>query len=419
MEFDPRERKRQRQERAKQRAQQQRKLLIRLGIAALLLVLCIVLLVVITGKNKKPDSSAAQADQQLAEAPEAKDSGTTTVNIVFGGDVNVTDNVVASGGANYDYTETFMDVAHLFGGADLAAVNLEGVLYGEPYGTEGKGSAPQQLMEALNSAGVDLVQVANSYSLNQGVSGLSMTLDSIRDAGMEPVGAYATTEEAKEGEGYILCNVGGVRVAFVAFTKGMGGYSLPEKSAGCVNVLYTDYNDNYQVVDTEGIKKVLKAAEKADADITIALLHWGSEYDDIISDSQKEILELMLANGVDAVIGTHAHRVQQMVLDKEKGTFVAYCLGDLIGDASRAGAEYSVVLDLQITKNNETGETKISGYSYTPIYTVREAGKPLRVVRIDQAMKAYEEGYIDAVSEETYDSMKYALSRIEARVNGE
>ena len=33
--------------------------------------------------------------------------------------------------------------------------------------------------------------------------------------------------------------------------------------------------------------------------------------------------------------------------------------------------------------------------------------------------KAYEGGYIDAVSDQTYEAMKYALGRIEARVKGE
>jgi hypothetical protein len=39
-------------------------------------------------------------------------------------------------------------------------------------------------------------------------------------------------------------------------------------------------------------------------------------------------------------------------------------------------------------------------------------------VRIDEAMAAYEAGYMDRVSKETYDAMAYALARIEARVNG-
>lgn len=400
MEFDPQERRRQRREKAEKRWQKRKQLLIRLGIGAAILALCIILVVAIFGKK-------------------SSDEPDTVVHIVFGGDVNVTDNVVASGGPGYDYTNTFIDVASILGEADLSVVNFEGILYGAPYGSEGKGSAPQQLVEALDRAGVDLLQVANSYTLNQGASGMGLTLDGIRAAGMEPVGAYGSSEEAKEGEGYILCDVGGIKVAFVAFTKGMGGNAIPKNFAGCVNVLYTDYNDNYQQVDTEGIKKVLKAVSKSDAELTVALLHWGSEHDDIISESQKEILSLMQANGVDAIIGTHAHRVQEMIFDKDKGTFVAYCLGDLIGDAPRSGAEYSVLLDLEITKDGDTGEAKISGFSYTPIFSVREEGKPVRVVRIRDAMKAYEGGYIDAVSDQTYEAMKYALGRIEARVKGE
>ena len=93
-------------------------------------------------------------------------------------------------------------------------------------------------------------------------------------------------------------------------------------------------------------------------------------------------------------------------------------LDDRAFDADRAGTEYSVLLDLEITKDNTTGKTAVTGYSYTPIFTVAQEGEPLRVVRIREAMAAYEAGYIDKVTKETYDAMAYALERIEARVAG-
>ena len=130
-------------------------------------------------------------------------------------------------------------------------------------------------------------------------------------------------------------------------------------------------------------------------------------------------MELMLANGVDAIIGTHPHYVQQMVFDEEEGTFVAYSLGDLISDAERSGTQYSVLLDLEITKNLRNGKTSISGFTYTPIYTVAETGSPVRVVRINEAIQAYEGYFIGRASQQTYEDMKYALERIEARINGE
>ena len=77
------------------------------------------------------------------------------------------------------------------------------------------------------------------------------------------------------------------------------------------------------------------------------------------------------------------------------------------------------MLDLEITKDNKTGKTKITDFSYTPIFTVLEPDVPLRIVRIDSAIAAYEGDYIDRVSQTTYEAMKYALERIEARIHEE
>jgi poly-gamma-glutamate synthesis protein (capsule biosynthesis protein) len=217
----------------------------------------------------------------------------------------------------------------------------------------------------------------------------------------------------------VLCEVKGVKIAFVAFTKGMDGMALPAGSDNCVNVLYKDYASAYQEVDTEGIAKIMENAAEANPDLTVALVHWGSEYNDNISKTQETIRDTLLENGADAIIGTHSHYVQKMELDPETGTFIAYSLGDFMGDTQRAGSEYSVILDLEITKNNRTGVTKIKSYDYHPIFTVNEKDKPMRVVRIESAMKAHEIGYIDAVNKETYAAMEYALKRIEARVKGE
>ena len=98
----------------------------------------------------------------------------------------------------------------------------------------------------------------------------------------------------------------------MAFTKGLGGKGLPSGSENCVNLLYEDYYTNYQKIATDSIKKILKNVESEDPDLTIALLHWGSEFNDTISDSQKSIASLMLKNGVDAIIGTHSHMVHQI-----------------------------------------------------------------------------------------------------------
>ena len=402
---------------------------LRLAIAAAVLALVAILLISLSKKNTPTPTdptvsttAPTQPTGQTAatEATEPTQPAKTVIHYAAAGDLNVNDKTVAAGDAA-GYTDAFLDVAHLLSRADIASINFEGNLCGEPYGAGG--SAPQALAEAMRKMGIDLVQMANSYSINKGISGLATSLNGITAAGMEPVGAYATNKDFKEAKGYTVKNVRGIRIAFMAFTKGMDGMALPAGSEDCVNVLYSDYDSAYQVVDTEGITAVISAAKKEKPDLMVALLHWGSEFNDTISKSQESIVELMQANGVDAIIGTHSHYVQRLDFDPESGRLVAYSLGDFFSDASRSGSEYSMVLDLEITKDHLTGQTKITNCTYTPIFTVNETvneeQKPLRVVRLAETMAAYESGYLDKVTPETYAKMQYAKERIEARIKGE
>ena len=423
---DPEERRRMRQQKAAERRQRQaqsRKLFLRLGIAAVVLAACGILIFSLS--KKAPEQNTSQADTTPPEQnttsqtapPETTTPPTTVIHYAAVGDLNVNESTVYAGGASLLYTDTFMDVAHLLSDADITSVNFEGTLCGEPYGSSA--SAPQSMAEALRSAGVDLVQMANSYSISRGLSGLASSIDAIRTAGMEPLGVYATNADFKAEKGYTIRVVNGIKLAFVAFTKGMDGMALPEGSENCVNILYEDYDSVYQDVDTAKITSILEAVAKEEPDLVVALLHWGSEFNNTISASQEEIAKLLQSYGVDAIIGTHSHYVQKMTLDETSGQFIAYSLGDFFSDGKKSGSEYSVVLDLEITKDNTTGETKITNYTYTPIFTIHEPGMPLQVVRLQEAMAAYESNYIDKISEDTYNQMLYAQSRIEARIAGE
>lgn len=420
-----------REKREAQRRKQQaeaKRLRITLILAAVVLVLCTAGIVFLTGRSDSPETTAAaetrptQKPTQATEpATRAQKSTKTTIHIKAAGDLNVTNTVINAGVAvgGYNYTRAFMDVASTLSDADLTVLNLEGNICGEPYGSDTT-SAPRELLEGLRNAGVDLIQMANSCTINNGLIGLTSTLQTIRAAGLEPVGAFASESEFQQSKGYTITEAQGVKVAFVAFTKGLGGRGLPAGNDNLVNILYEDYASTYDKIDRTRITSVLKAVEAEKPDITIALLHWGSEYNDDISDTQKSIVNLMKKQGVDVIIGTHPHTVQAIEYDELAGTLVAYSLGDFFGDASRGGTNYSIILDLEITKDSSTGTTKVTNYSYTPIYTVSEAESAdgyRRVVRIDKTVEAWEENYLDKVSQSAKESMVYALDRIEARIN--
>ena len=347
-------------------------------------------------------------------APEIEVGEDTVLHFVAGGDLNITDKLIAVGERGYD--EIFQDVAPLIADADLSTLNLEGNLAGAPYGAS-TGSAPIMLAYALQKTGLDMVQLANSFSNSRGPSGLHATIDSAMAAGLEPVGVFKDTKQFREKRGFSLFQVQGVKIAVVAFTKGLNGMSLLSGNEDCVNLLYKDYDSTYQKINTEGIHAILDDIDREMPDLVIALLHWGSEFNDNISSTQKSIVKLLQSRGVDAIIGSHPHYVQKLELNQETGQFLAYSLGDFLSDATVAGTEYSILLDLEITKSAATGETKITGYSYTPLFSVSTENS-LKVVRLLDAMTAYENGHLDAVSKDIYDDMAYAKKRIEARVKG-
>ncbi len=342
------------------------------------------------------------------------------IHFVAGGDLNVTDKVIASGTTEggYNFAPMLRDLMPVLSGADLTSLNFEGNLYGEPYGTV-HNSAPKQLVTALRDAGVDILQTANSKSVTNGILGLNATLQAIRDAQIQPVGTYGDTAEYEKYQGFVIRQVQGIKIAITAFTKGMDGRGLPLGSEHCVNLLYTDYNSTYQKVDEERIQQVLSDMAAQKPDLTIALLHWGSEFNDQISKSQETICDLMAQGGVDAIIGSHPHYVQELDYYKDTGMFIAYSLGDFCGEGDKAGTNYSVLLDLEITRDGVTGQVRITDYDYTPIFQYEDEHGKIRLLRIREAMTAYENMALDAVPKAVYDKMAAALKRIEARVDGD
>ena len=403
----------------------------RVILAAVVLALCGFGIFRLSRSVQPPEGAAAQqAEEQKQPKPTEKPRQTEPTNPVYqdpitiihikaAGDLNITDNVIQAGlsAGGYDYSRAFKDVAAILADADLTVMNFEGNISGEPYGTATT-SAPPEILKGLRAAGVDLLQVANSCIINNGMIGLTSTLQAIRSAGIEPMGAFTTATELRASKGYTITEVRGVKVAFVAFTKGIGGRGMPAGNEELVNLLYTDYATTYQEIDRDRIDKILKNVETEKPDITIAMLHWGSEYNDDISKTQNSIVSLMKKRGVDVILGTHPHTLQPVVYDSIAGTLVAYSLGDFFGDAERGATNYSIILDLEITKDATTGVTKVTDYSYTPIYTVKEeeCDGYRRVVRIDKALEAYNENFLDKITAACKDSMEYALVRIEERM---
>ena len=372
------------------------------------------------GETRPVETVPPETIPAETQAPRPQ-TGTTVITIAAAGDLNVTDYVLenAAHENGYDFSRTFLDVAPILSGADLTLLNFEGNLSGESYGYA-TGAAPLELPKALKAIGVDAVQTANSAAIRQGVSGLVTTLERFETAGLTPLGTFADSEDFRRKGGYEIVEVEGIRIALIAFTKGMDNLGMPAGSEDCVNILYKDYSSDYKKVDTDGIARVLRNVAEEQPDLTIAMVHWGSEYNTEISKTQDKIRKQLQEGGVDIILGSHPHLLQKVDYDPIGKTLVAWSLGDFFGDAVMAGTNYSIILDMEITRDNATGEVFLSGWSYTPIFTLKpdqSVSGGHREVRIREAMERYDAEYVGRITESAYNDMSRALERIEARVN--
>ena len=370
----------------------------------------------------------ACGENQTAEPTGATEPDTnTTVRISAVGDIYLSEDQIEDArcaDGSYNFMAQFSDAYTALSKADITLGNFEGTFAGTPYGIE-HGSYPDEFAVALNDAGFDLLQTANSYSVYNGLAGLKRTKDVIENNGMLCSGTYRSASERSDGQA-TLFEVNGIRVAVLSFTKGLGGMSIPAGEEYCVDLLYTDYADDYENIDTEGITAAIDEAKSLEPDILIAMLHWGSENVRDVSARQEQIADLMFHNGVDVILGSHPHlvaKVEQRSVRMDDGSrknvLIAYSLGDFC-KVSRGQMNISPVLNLVFTRDAFSGETTLTSVTCSSIAAMDngdEAPDRYTILDADNAIALYEGNYYDRITRDLYQSLlskrDYLLSVIE------
>ena len=199
----------------------------------------------------------------------------------------------------------------------------------------------------------------------------------------------------------------------------MNNLRLPVGAEYSVNLLYTDYDTNYSKIDRSGILKAVDEAKVQDPDLIVAMLHWGSEYDRQVAESQKEIAKLLFDNGVGLIIGSHSHYVGPIELpDKSNGYYgkklVAYSLGDLVSVADNSEARNGCILNVTVTKDRDG--VHIADISYVPTFSAAPSEdlsiRSYEVLDTLGALSFYKQGYYDRISDSLYEHLISAIDRM-------
>jgi hypothetical protein len=238
----------------------------------------------------------------------------------------------ASDPDSYDYSRYFVHIAEYIEKADLTIANMEFPVGFAPYSGYPAFSAPASLPAQALKSGVDIFLVANNHICDRGAKGIESTISCYESLAVPFTGSYRDRKSEMESNPLIV-NVRGIRIALINFTYGTNGIPVPEP-----------YKVNF--MDVEHIRDVIARARQKNADLIIALPHWGEEYTLRHSFSQEKIAQWLIANGVDAVIGSHPHTLQDV--GTISGKPVVYSLGNFISNMSLENTRIGLMVRLDI-----------------------------------------------------------------------
>lgn len=351
----------------------------------LLLVLSLFLSHLLTGCSP---AIRAESEPVLAPAPAPQKAETLVITAV--GDIMMHDTEIKAGYRNtegsYDYSSFFQYVSPLLKASDLVIGNLETPLAGKSARYTGYPlfNAPEILAKNLKEAGFNIVSTANNHCLDRGEKGLLSTLRHLDEAGLQHAGTYANPEEKDK---LLTLDIKGVKIAFLSYTFGSNGISLPATSPAAVNYL-----------EPEQIEKDIAKAQVSGAKLIILALHFGQEYQPYPNAQQKQLVQAFFKAGAHVIIGHHPHVLQPPSIDSG---LVFYSLGNFVSDQNGMERKSSVILNLHFTVRPETGEPQLQKASYIPIWThryLREGRTTFRVLPVEPALTSIQMGQNDYFS---------------------
>ena len=150
--------------------------------------------------------------------------------------------------------------------------------------------APESCAQGLKSMRVDLVTLANNHIKDQDVEGIKSTIESLKNQGIDYVGAGSSLSEAKK----LYCHS--------IYGKTIGIYACTEHEFS----IATDSSPGANPFDPlESLDHIQRA--KAKTDYLIVLYHGGIEHYRYPSPNLQKTCRKIVEKGADLVVCQHSH----------------------------------------------------------------------------------------------------------------
>ena len=261
-----------------------------------------------------------------------------------------------NGGTYYDFSSFFQFIEDDIRKADLAIGNMEFTLAGKPYCGYPSFSAPDGFETYLADCGFDIFLASNNHIYDKGKTGAERTLIKYRELkdkyGTVFTGLAGDSSEMEEQMPLTLLRKG-IRIALFNFTYGT---NMGIGSQWPAIVRSSDRNDIAAAIDK---------AEENNADLILALPHWGMEYQLKHSRSQEDLAKWLVEAGADMIIGSHPHVIQDY--QEIDGTPVAYSLGNAVSNMSATNTQLELMATIRIVRRNN-GDIDILPIDFTYLW---------------------------------------------------
>ena len=327
--------------RARRKKKQQRQ---RLGL--FLCVLVIALLAIIfaavfkgcSGKEKpvKPASSEpAAAQQTTGAAVETASSGkktepepepepelppeptTAAISLRCAGDImghlSQIEGAYVKETDSYDFKPVFSLIKPYMQDCDICMANIETTFKGsKPWQGYPGFNSPDELLYDIVDTGIKVALLSNNHMFDTRITGLMRGLEMFREAGVMTAGAQKDGEE-----NYTIIEINNVKLGIVAYTYETSMYNGLHTVNG-IAIPADDYDNmngfGYQNYDADlaKIKATIDNCKAAGAQVIVAYMHWGEEYQNSANNWQKRIAQDLADNGADMIIASHPHVVQEI-----------------------------------------------------------------------------------------------------------
>lgn len=196
---------------------------------------------------------------------------------------------------------------------------------------------------AIADAGIHVVSYASNHCLDWGREGLFDTLDHLRAAELQTVGAGSDIVQARQP---VIATRKGVRVGFLAYCSILPSHYWAEADRpGCAPMrAFTVYepiepdqpgtppriHTYAHRADVAAMRQDIEALRQQ-VDRVVVSMHWGIHFvPAVIADYQREVAYAAIDAGADVLLGHHAHILKGAEIYRGKPIF--YSVGNFAMD---------------------------------------------------------------------------------------